>query len=920
MAARLVGRAAELRTITDFLDTASSSPAGLLIEGEAGIGKTTVLMAAIEEARSRGFHVLSARAAAAESVLAYALLTDLLRGLEAKVYGDLPDVQLIAIERVLMQADYTSRPPEQQEIAAGFLSVVDQFTDEVPVLLAIDDLQWLDTSSQKVLAYAVRRLAGPVGVVASVRTDAASGDPAAWLQLSSPDALARMTMPPMNLGSLHAMVAERHGKRLRRPTMVRICEASGGNPFYTLELSRVVTDSSRFGELQMPRNLADLVRDRIGSLDKEVRQLLLAASCVAEPTVELLSAATGRDIDSVFALLAQAENAGIVEINGGRMQFEHPLLARGVYTAAVTADRRAMHRRLAEFVEQPELRARHLALSATPGDPATIGALDQAAEIARIRGAPAAAAELTDLAVELGGDTAERRMRSARHHFNSGDAGRARALLNENASARGRIAAEALHLLGVMEILEGSLADAATLLQRAVGECGDDLALRVQILLPLSLALFNSGRRAAAADTIDEAVAASEGVGDDHLTAQALSMRALLHCWLGRGVDEDALRRAIELEDGDATTSMVTRPGMHNAMLLAFMGRLDEAHTAMRSMSTRCRDRGEESEHVFVAFHEVLLEIWRGRFEDAATIADDAIERARLLEGELPNGIALTMQAAVAAYTGRLDDACDAADSAAAMLRPAGSFLLSAWPAIVKGFAEVSRGSYANAIAVLDPLLSAFDAEATEIFFAAYLPDAIEAMVASARSADAEPLVVALEHNGRRLERAWMRAAGERGRAIILAAQGDIETAHRHAEEAMAYHRELPMPFERARTQVLLGQLQRRLRQKHAASATLREALGVFESIGARQWAERARSELARADVAHLGTDELTPSERRVAELAASGLSNKAIAAELFISPKTVETNLARTYRKLEIHSRTQLANRLRDDKLQGNP
>ena len=136
----------------------------------------------------------------------------------------------------------------------------------------------------------------------------------------------------------------------------------------------------------------------------------------------------------------------------------------------------------------------------------------------------------------------------------------------------------------------------------------------------------------------------------------------------------------------------------------------------------------------------------------------------------------------------------------------------------------------------------------------------------------------------------------------------------------MTHHRELSMPFERARTQVLLGQLQRRLRQKHAASATLRESLGVFEAIGARQWAERARGELARADVAHLGADELTPSEQRVAELAASGMSNKEIAAKLFISPKTVETNLAKAYRKLEIHSRTQLANRLRDDKLQGNP
>jgi ATP/maltotriose-dependent transcriptional regulator MalT len=909
---RLLGRAAELRAVTDFLDAASRSPAGLLVEGEAGIGKSTLHLAALDEAQTRGFRILSAGAAAAESVLAYAVLSDLLRGLDAIVFEDLPDVQLNAIERVLTWAHDNGRPTLQQEVAAGFLAILERLTDEGPTLLAVDDLQWLDASSQKVLAYAVRRATGPIGVLASIRTDATGGDPAAWLQMCTPDALNRLTLSPMNLGSLHAVVAERLRKTIRRPTMVRICEASGGNPFYTLELARIVDDSTRFGDLQMPRNLAELVNERIGRLDADVREILLAAACVAEPTVELLSAATGREVDNIFDMLAHAERTGIVEIDRRRLKFEHPLLARGVYTTATTAARRAMHRRLAEIVEQPELRARHLALSSAHGDGAAIAALDEAAEIARSRGAPATAGELIDLAVDLGGDTIERRMRSARCHFNAGDAGRARTLLIESASTTGRTAAEALTLLGVMEILEGSLSDAATLLQRALDECGEDLGLRVEILIPLSLALFNSGQRDGAATAADEAVTAAEHLDDRQLYAQALSMKVLLDLWLGRGADDAGMRRALDMEDRDAMTSMVTRPSMHHAMVLAFKGELDEAHHAMHAMRTYCGDRGEESERVFVAFHQVLLEIWRGKFAEATVIADDAAERARLLEGDLPRGVALTMTAALAAYGGRLDDAIRDADAALDAVRPAGSFLLSAWPVMMKGFAEVSRGHYNAAVSVLDPLLSTLDTEATEIFFAAFLPDAVEALVAVGRTADAEPLIVALERNGNRLDRPWMRAMGARGRAMLLAAGGDIDGAHEHATAALTHHDSLPMPFERARTQVLLGQIQRRQRRKEAATNNLREALAAFESMGVVQWAERARAELARADVAHLGTDELTPSEQRVAELAASGMSNKDIAAKLFISPKTVETNLARTYRKLEIHSRTQLANRLK--------
>jgi DNA-binding NarL/FixJ family response regulator len=187
-------------------------------------------------------------------------------------------------------------------------------------------------------------------------------------------------------------------------------------------------------------------------------------------------------------------------------------------------------------------------------------------------------------------------------------------------------------------------------------------------------------------------------------------------------------------------------------------------------------------------------------------------------------------------------------------------------------------------------------------------------MISLGRSDEAEPLIEALERNGQRLDRPWMLAIGARCRGMWLSAQGDVEAATRKVQEAMAEHDRLPMPFERARTQLLLGQLQRRQRQKESSRASLREALQAFNAMGAQLWANRADAELARAEAVPTHDLALTPSERRVAELAASGMTNKDVAAALFISRKTVEANLARIYRKLGIKTRAELGRIIGED------
>jgi ATP/maltotriose-dependent transcriptional regulator MalT len=386
-------------------------------------------------------------------------------------------------------------------------------------------------------------------------------------------------------------------------------------------------------------------------------------------------------------------------------------------------------------------------------------------------------------------------------------------------------------------------------------------------------------------------------------------MRVMLCLMRGDGLDEPSLRRALVLEDHDAAIPLAFRPSVQNALLLAWTGELERAHEAMLAIRRRCIERGEENELVFVAFHSGLLEIWRGNFTDATLVADDAMERALQLNGDLPLFVALTIRAALAAYAGRVDEARADATNAVAAGQRSHSETLAEWPVTVLSFLDVSLGNYQAALTTLEPLLSKLDAapNGTEIIAASFVPDAVEAMIHLGRLADAEPLIERLERNGRRLDRPWMLAVGARCRAMLLAASGDIAAANLAVERAMHEHDRLPMPFERARTQLLLGQLQRRQRHRDAATVPLHEALQTFERLGTPLWADRVRVELVRGVSGRRRSEGLTPSEQRVAELAASGMSNKDIAAELFISPKTVEVNLSRSYRKLNIRSRMEL-------------
>ena len=580
-----VGRPVEFSALAKFLQSAAVQPSGLVIEGEVGIGKTTLWLAAVEQAREHGFRVVSARVGQNETGLAYATLADLLGGVDPAVLAALPDVQRFAVDRVLLRATTEGTPTDKRVVAAALVSVAHTLAEDAPILVAIDDVQWMDASSQAVVAFAARRCKRRVGVLVTERVDTENGS-ASWLQLANSDAVDRIRVGPLSLSGLHTLISTRLGQSLSRPTMMRIAEVSGGNPFYALELARTVDAEPASADSVLPAPLAELMRLRIGRLDQQTLDVLLAAACVANPTIELLAMATNNTVDRVVELLDEPESNRVVAIEGNRVRFAHPLLARSVFTEASPGRRREVHRSLGNALALPELKARHMALAAASTDPETLKALDTAAAAARARGAPAAAAELVELAIGLSGDMPVRRIRAAEHHFKAGDVDRARTLLESTIDhlRSGPLRSIALNLLAGIRIYDDAFVDAAALLKRAVDDAERTPAVLVQTLMSLALAQGMSGEFDDSLRNARRAVKGAEQLANPELISRTRALLAATTFLYGQGVDEASLQRALALEDTDADILIPFCASAVHALLLAWSGELDQARTVMQTV------------------------------------------------------------------------------------------------------------------------------------------------------------------------------------------------------------------------------------------------------------------------------------------------------------------------------------------------
>jgi DNA-binding CsgD family transcriptional regulator len=917
----IIGRTAELEAIDRFLARLEREPAAVVFEGLPGIGKTTVWQQLFGRAAGRSLTVLSCRPVEAEAKLAFASLADLLEPVAQDVLPRLPETQRAALDVALMRASPQGAPPSARAVAMAVLSSLRILAEQAPVVLAIDDQQWLDRASAEALAFALRRIGDRrVGVVATMRVDDERARDSLGLDAALAGRIERHRLGPLSLSALHHVIRAQLDHVFARPALRRIADASGGNPFFALELARALVEAGAHpgpGEpLPVPDTLASLVRRRLDGLPSRVREMLLVASALSAPTVELVRQAVGhRNGDTA---LARAEEARMIEVHDGHVRFAHPLLAAAVYSSASPEKRHEVHAVLADVVAAAEERARHLAFAASQPDADVARALDGAAVLARRRGAPDTAGELQEQAARLTPDddwpaSRRRRTRAAEHFIHAGNRGRARALLEGVLVevGAGDERAAALHLLGQIREHEESFADAIACFDEALVHAAD-AGSRAAIKLDLAFATFSAGDASRALAVAREALADAEQLGEPGLLADALSFVVACGFITGLGSDHAALKRALALEDRTRTVQLDVRPSSIAGVLALYEGRLSDGNALLREMCDWLAERGEESGLPMLLAHLSWLEWWRGDFAAAAAWAEEGRVLAEQSGSKAARAVAVVHRSRARAASGDVNGARADIAEARRLLDETGYFqsllpLLSGQAVL-----ELSLGDAAAAERAIAPLVALVEtAGIGDPFIAHFVPDAVEALVRGGQPARSESLLALFADRATVLDRPWAIASAARCRSILASAKGDLDAALAAAEEAVRRWEQLEMPVDLGRALMTLGQVRRRRGDRRGAKDVLERACALFQRIGARSWMERAAEELRRIPTRRGATDDLTPTEERVAELAAAGRTNREVAKALFMSPKTVEANLARIYGKLRIRSRAELGARM---------
>ena len=905
----IVGRDAELAAIASMLRDSTTAQSGVVLEGEPGIGKTTVWRHGVELARELSFPVLTSWPAETEAALPYAALGDLLEPVLEERLPLLAEPQRLALEVALLRSRPAETPTDQLAVSRAVLDLL-RGAQKQPLVLAIDDVQWLDASSSRVLEFALRRLGQvPVRLLLARRNGRTLPLPLG-LERSIP--IQRLAIGPLGVDELGRLVADQLDAQLPRPRLVELHRTSQGNPYYALEIVRSLLGRGSelaWGQaLPIPESIGALLRRRLGDLSDTANEVILLAAASAQPTSPGLELVLGSSTG-----LEEAVGAGILAQDGERVHFVHPLLASIAYDSASPQARRAAHLRIGAAADDPEERVRHLALGTEAADERVNAQLDAAAEVAARRGAPASAAQLLEQAVRLTpphlvDDRRRRLAAAAAHHYAAGDQPRSRAILETLARELPAGPQRARVLVELSQRIPSQL-DGLTMCRRALGEAGDDPVLNADLH-------FFAAASARRASTIPEAVEharlavefAATG-RDDVRSARALAMLGHVETMSGLDSGINALERATELESWLDAPSLHFRPSFLNGITLLYLGELERARPLLCAQLERANDRGDEVMRGVALSTLAELELRAGNWSEAYRLASDGAllqEQAAPLQDQAHHVLRV---ARVSAHMGRLEEA-----------RPVALRLLELAPIHGDRFAEISArrdlafmelslGNAAATVDLLEPAVRLQTAMGVALFTAQpLLHDYVEALVAVGELDRAQQANDALHESAR----PWNVTMHARGQALVASARGDHQTARASVAEALEAQRRLEEPFERGRTQLVAGVVERRAGYRAAARAALTSALETFDGLGAALWAERAAAELARIPGRSPSTSqELTPTERRVADLVAEGKSNKEVAATLFLAVRTVEAHLSHVYTKLGVRSRTELARRL---------
>lgn len=921
-------RPAEVRALASFVSAVPRGARGLLLEGAPGIGKSSLAEEAVDLARTAGFRVATVRAGRPETALSYAALADLFHGVPDEVFDALPAPQRQALDVALLRVAGGDEVHDPRAVGLAALQVVRRLATEQPLLVVLDDAPWIDQSSAAVIGFVTRRLdAEAVGVLAVRRVPAQPVEAVDLERWMRPDRVDRVLVGPLAPEALAAVLRDRLDADLPRSVVVKIHQLVEGNPFYALEIAREVLRRGvpEPGDpLPVPQDALLVVRERVAALPEATRAVLAVAAATGHPTTALLRRVTdgaeqGVDVE---AALADAERAELLTLRSGRWRFTHPILATALATTIPAPEMRRVHLRLAQALDDPEERARHLALSATGPDAATADALDRACRRARSRGAAAAAAELALLAREHTPDDESARARrtvvAGLLTFEAGDAHRAHELLEQALElmppgpARGRVMTTACELswqdtVRVQGLAERALAEAAqdpevaaaahanlawtfiyrtdpsTALAHATTACElaehADRSVLADGLTVAALSAFLLGRPHRA--LLDRAVALEAPVDPAGLVdgstiySSSRVVHGLTDLWAGDLAAADRRLRA-ELAHYERLGRYIARDEIlcYLALLGCRAGRWDEAYEQVQE----CLEIGEESGHLRGRGQNIVPRAWLAALRgDTAAARRDATEGLELSTryGDL---------VAVANHRG------------------------------VLGLSALAEGEVEEAATHLEVVVDLLrDSRTAQPGIAPFIPDAVEALVRTGRLEQARAVMGDDRLMGRCAPRPELHVGAARAQALVLAAQGETDQAAAVLSRALERPELAGQPFEHARTLAVLGDVERRRKQRSQAREHLGQARAIFTGLGAVTWAEQVEDALSRTTTSPAGA-ELSPTERRLAALVCDGLTNAEAADRLLLSVKTVEANLSRIYRKLGIRSRAELVRRVAAD------
>ncbi|HEY7017098.1 MAG TPA: AAA family ATPase [Gaiellaceae bacterium] len=910
MVRELVGRDEELLALLELVDAPEELPAVAAVAGEAGIGKTALWLEAVDLAAARGFRVLSSRPSEAEAGFSFLALTDLLGEVTADVLPELPPIQRRALEAALLLGESEVRA-DPRAVAAGFLGALRLLARERSLFLAVDDVQWLDAASLSALRYAVARLDRErVATVLAVR-----GDLPEWLRRAvREERLRTIRVGGLSLGATHELLRNRLGATFARPVLIKLWETSGGNPFFALELAAAL--QRRGGtlgageELPIPTAMDELLDVRLDALGSDALDVASTVAALAEPTVSLVEPAVGPGYE---AGLDETVVAGILELDGERLRFAHPLLGSAVAVRLTPSRRRQLHARLAEVVPTVEERARHLALAAAEPDDAIAAILEDASRAALERGAPAGAADLAEQALRLTpptnpADARARLLLAAERHDLAGDTDRAIALFERaRDEASGRIErAEALvRLADVQDDPRATV----PLYREALAEAAGDDALTATIHTGLALAMTWHEGAERGLEHAELAVRAASQTDDAEIRCRALATYGDWHFRAGRGIQREQMERAMELERSLPSWPLDRGPADLFSRQLVLAADLESARALLHELHDAHTTRDNADGASTVMWWLSLLEWRAGNWDAAERYAAESFD-VRTQLGHVMPGDGFTAEL-VAAHHGRVDEARAGAERDLAEAEAMGIRISVSGSAWILGFLDLSLGDPSAALAHLRrsyELRSAFMLEPAQRL---ELGDFLEALIGAGELDEAEEVAATWQERAERLDRASALAILARARGLLLAARGDLESAFASFDDALRQHARTEDPFQRARTLLALGATRRRAKRRGAARATLEEALAVFERLGSPLWADKARADLRRIGGRAPSRGDLTENERRIAVLVSEGHTNREVAAALFVTEHTVEGALTRVYRKLGVRSRGELAGRL---------